>query len=82
MISHRIPVILAFCAAGLSAQHFEAASVKRAAHGAESGALPRQQDASRINYQGVTLKSVLAFAYGVTEEQIGGPSGSARKDSI
>lgn len=84
MISGRSLIILAFCAAALPAQNFETASVKRAAHGTESGALAPQRDASRINYQGVTLKSVLAFAYGVTEEQISGPKwlGEERFDII
>ena len=66
----------AFCI--LPAQTFDAASVRRSApetgSGARStGAIPRQQDPGRINYPNVTLKSVIAQAYSVARDQIGGP---------
>jgi uncharacterized protein (TIGR03435 family) len=46
--------------------------------------LPPQQDPRRINYPGVTLKFVLALAYGVTPEQIAGPKwlGDERFDIV
>jgi uncharacterized protein (TIGR03435 family) len=69
----RIFTILALSVAALSAQNFEIASVKRSGPGAAADALPPQQDPTRINYPGVTLKSVLAQAYGMTPEQITGP---------
>lgn len=74
----RIPTLVALTALSLSAQTFEVASVKRAApetgSGARStGAVPRQQDPTRINYPDVRLKSVIALAYGVALDQIDGP---------
>ncbi|HVW06979.1 MAG TPA: TIGR03435 family protein [Bryobacteraceae bacterium] len=74
MIFRRILIVLAFCAAaGLWGQNFETASVKRSARGVESDVLAPPQNGGRIDYRGVTLKSVLAFAYGVTPGQITGP---------
>src|SRR5665213_3252841 len=69
----KIFVLLLMSLTALSAQNFEIASVKRSAPGTASEAIPAQTDPTRINYPGVTLKSVLALAYGVTPEQIAGP---------
>jgi uncharacterized protein (TIGR03435 family) len=77
-------VILLLSVAALSAQSFEIASVKRSAPGSGTDALPPQQDTMRINYAGVTLKPVLALAYGVTPDQITGPKwlGDERFDIV
>jgi uncharacterized protein (TIGR03435 family) len=77
-------VILLLSVAALSAQNFEIASVKRSAPGSGADVLPPQQDPARINYTGVTLKPVLALAYGVTPEQITGPKwlGDERFDIV
>ena len=66
-------VMLLLSVAALSAQNFEIASVKRSAPGTSSEAIPAQPDPTRINYPGVTLKAVLALAYGVAPDQIVGP---------
>ena len=65
--------IISICTAALWAQSFDTASVKRAAPGSGSDAVPVQQSPTRITCQGVTLKTLLALAYGVTAEQIAGP---------
>jgi uncharacterized protein (TIGR03435 family) len=62
----------------LSAQTFEVASVKRSApetgSGARStGAVPRQQEPFRISCPHVTLKAVIAAAYGVDTDNVSGP---------
>lgn len=69
---------LGVVACTLSAQTFEVASVKRSAtetgSGARStGAVPKQQEPTRIDYPHVTLKAVIAVAYGVVPDQISGP---------
>ena len=74
--------ILSICTAALWAQSFDTASVKRAAPGSGSDAVPVQQSPTRITCQGVTLKTLLALAYGVTAEQIAGPNGWVTKSSI
>ena len=72
-------IILVFlAAAGLWAQSFEVASVKRSApekgSGAGStGAVPKQQDNGRISYPAVRLRGVIALAYGVDQSLIDGP---------
>ncbi len=70
-------LLLAFAAATLTAQTFDAASVKRLAPQSSgrgtTGVVPRQQQAGRISYPNVTLKAVLAVAYGVAPDQIEGP---------
>src|SRR5580704_7296436 len=72
----RLIALLAL-AVTLCAQSFEVTSVKRSAldeGGARStGAVPRQQEPSRINYPKVKLIGVIALAYGVEPEQIDGP---------
>jgi uncharacterized protein (TIGR03435 family) len=80
----RIFIILLLSVAALSAQNFDAVSVKRSGSGAGSDVLPAQPDPTRINYPGVTLKSVLALAYGVTPDQITGPKwlGDERFDIV
>jgi len=77
-------VILLLSVAALAAQNFEIASVKRSAPGSGTDVLPPQQDPMRINYPGVTLKPVLALAYGVTPDQITGPKwlGDERFDIV
>jgi uncharacterized protein (TIGR03435 family) len=65
--------IATLCVAVLSAQDFETASVHRSSQNAGTGAIPPQRDPARVNYPGVTLKAVLAQAYGVAIEQISGP---------
>jgi uncharacterized protein (TIGR03435 family) len=77
-------VILLLSVAALSAQNFEIASVKRAAQGTGSDSIPAQQDPMRINYPGVTLKFVLAQAYGVAPDLIMGPKwlGDERFDIV
>ncbi len=61
----------------LSAQTFEAVSVKPAAPGSASinptREIPRQQDPTRIDYLGVSLKAVISRAYGVDPDQVSGP---------
>jgi uncharacterized protein (TIGR03435 family) len=76
--------ILLISLTALSAQTFDIASVKRSASKSGSDALPIQQDPTRINYSGVTLKSVLAMAYGFTADQIAGPKwlGDERFDIV
>lgn len=73
----------------LPGQTFENASVKRSAaengSGARStGAIPRQQDPTRINYPRVTLRSVIGLAYGIAADQIDGPQwlGDERYDIV
>jgi uncharacterized protein (TIGR03435 family) len=80
----KLNTLLAFAAAALSAQSFETASVKLSAPGTGTGAIPAQQEPTRINYPGVTLKSLLGLAYGVNLEQIDGPKwlGEERFDII
>jgi uncharacterized protein (TIGR03435 family) len=74
----RVVILLAIAAAVSPAQTFEIASVKLSARGAGSAAgsgdalPPPQGDPVRINYPGVTLKSILALAYGFNSDQIGG----------
>jgi uncharacterized protein (TIGR03435 family) len=77
-------LIATVCVAALSAQDFETVSVQRSSQKAGAGALPPQQDSTRINYPGVTLKSVLAQAYGVPLQQIAGPKwiGEERFDIV
>ena len=70
--------LLTLAVSALAAQTFEVASVKRAVsetgQAKSSGAtIPAQTDPTRINYPGVTLKSVIALAYGVGPDQIAGP---------
>jgi uncharacterized protein (TIGR03435 family) len=76
--------LLLLSVAALPAQTFETASVKRSASGSGTDAIPLQQDLTRINYPGVTLKSVIALAYGVTADQITGPKwlGDERFDIV
>src|SRR5580658_4924119 len=62
----------------LSAQTFEVASVKLSAPETGSGprstgAVPRQQESARINYPHVSLKAVIAAAYGVDTDRVSGP---------
>lgn len=69
-------IVVAHCL--LSAQTFEAASVKlsppETGSGARStGAVPRQQESARINYPHVSLKAVIAAAYGVDPDKVSGP---------
>ncbi len=70
--------------AGLAAQSFETASIQRSSQAAGTDALPPQQDPTRIHYTGVSLKPVLALAYGVTPQQITGPKwlGEERFDIV
>ena len=84
MFTFRILIILMLSVAGLSAQNFEIASVKRSSQTGGADVLPPQQDPARIKYVGVTLKSVLALAYGVTPDQITGPKwlGEERFDIV
>lgn len=72
------------CVAALSAQNFETASVKRSSQNAGTDTIPPQQDPMRINYPGITLRSLLAQAYGVAIEQITGPKwiGEERFDVV
>ncbi len=70
--------LLVMAAGILTAQSFEAASVRRSAPEAvgkarSTGAVPRQQEPGRINYPNVNLKAVLALAYGVDRDQVAGP---------
>lgn len=80
----RIFIILAVSAAALSAQNFETVSVRRSTGSAGTDMLPPQPDPTRVNYPGVTLKSMLGLAYGVTIEQIAGPKwlGDERFDIV
>jgi uncharacterized protein (TIGR03435 family) len=64
-------IVAALCVAALPGQDFATASVKRSSQNA--GAIPPQPDPTRIEYPGVTLKSVLAQAYGVAAAQVEGP---------
>src|ERR1700721_1746924 len=76
--------VLVLSVAALSAQNFDIASVKRSAPGTGSDTIPAQPDPARINYPGVTLKSVLALAYGVAPDLIVGPKwlGDERFDIV
>src|SRR5580704_13348269 len=80
----RTLVTLLLSVAALSSQDFDIASVKRSAPGTASDTIPAQPDPTRINYPGVTLKSVLAMAYGVAPDQIVGPKwlGDERFDIV
>jgi uncharacterized protein (TIGR03435 family) len=80
----KIFALLLISLSALSAQNFDTASVKRSASGSGTDGIPAQQDPTRINYSGVTLKSVLAFAYGVTPDLISGPKwlGDERFDIV
>lgn len=80
----RIFIILLIAVSAISAQTFETASVKRSAPGTANDTIPPQPDATRINYPGVTLKTVLAYAYGVAPDQIAGPKwlGDERFDIV
>lgn len=69
----RIFIAAALSVAALSAQNFDIASVKRSSQSSGTDTLPPQPDPMRLNYPGVTLKSVIAFAYSVPIEQISGP---------
>ncbi|HEY3738494.1 MAG TPA: TIGR03435 family protein [Bryobacteraceae bacterium] len=84
MFPLKIFIVAALSVAALSAQNFDIASVKRSAQGGGTDVLPPQPDPMRINYPGVTLKSVIAFAYSVTPEQIAGPKwlGDERFDIV
>lgn len=80
----KIFALLLISLTALSAQNFDIASVKRSAPGTASDAIPAQSDPMRLNYSGVTLKAVLAQAYGVTPDQIVGPKwlGDERFDIV
>jgi uncharacterized protein (TIGR03435 family) len=77
-------LLLLLSVAALSAQNFEIESVKRSAPGTGSDTIPAQPDPMRINYPGVTLKSVLALAYGIAPDLIVGPKwlGDERFDIV
>jgi uncharacterized protein (TIGR03435 family) len=81
----KLGFLLALAVASLPAQTFEVASVKISAPGTpKADGIPSQTQISRINYQGVTLKSVLGFAYSINTEQIVGPKwlGDDRYDIV
>ncbi|HEY4085684.1 MAG TPA: TIGR03435 family protein [Bryobacteraceae bacterium] len=69
----RAVLVATVCVAALLAQNFETASVKRSSQKGGADLIPPQQDPTRINYPGVTLRSLLAQAYGIALEQITGP---------
>ena len=74
----KVIAFFAIASSILSAQTFEVASVKRSAPEAGSGArstgaVPRQQESARINYPHVSLKAVIAAAYGVDPDRVNGP---------
>jgi uncharacterized protein (TIGR03435 family) len=74
----KVIILLLVASCILSAQTFEVASVRpsmpEAGSGARStGAVPRQQESSRINYPRVSLRAVIAAAYGVDPDRVSGP---------
>jgi uncharacterized protein (TIGR03435 family) len=74
----KVLALVALACCNLSAQTFEIASVKlsppETGTGARStGAIPRQQQSTRIYYPHVSLKAVIAAAYGVEPDRVNGP---------
>src|SRR5437016_6586014 len=61
-------------AAGQALPSFEVASVKQSAPGEQGRFMMRMgSDPGMVNYSGVTLKMLLARAYGVKDYQVVGP---------